>query len=147
MAYDVYTIDTNALLKQVLDEDYSDVVREIVSLHRASAIQLIAPDYILVECANVLWQKVRRGGLHIDELMPSFAALQAVGVNLVPQGELLEEALLFAANTGVAVYDALFCVLARRENAPLITADRPLVDRLAGSEVRALALAQWAGPL
>ena len=147
MAYDVYTIDTNALLKHVLDEDYSDVVREIVSLHRASAIQLIAPDYILVECANVLWQRVRRGGLRIDELMPSFGALQAVGVNLVPQGELLEEALFFAAHTGVAVYDALFCVLSRREGAPLITADGALVNRLDGTGIRTFALAEWASPL
>ena len=142
-----YTIDTSALVKFVLPEDYSDVVRGIVSLHLASDIQLIAPDYLLVECANVLWQRVQRGSLDIDDLAPAFRALQEVGVRLFPHSELLEEALLFASNAGIAVYDALFCVLARREDAPLITADRPLVNRLAGSGIRALTLAEWAGPL
>ena len=147
MAYDTYTIDTNALLKQVLDEDYSDVVQEIVSLYRASMIRLVAPDYILVECANVLWQRVQRGSLHIDDLMPAFHELQSLDIRLVPQSELLEEALLFAASAGIAVYDALFCVLARREAAPLITADGPLINRVAGTGIRTLTLAEWAGPL
>lgn len=139
----VYTTDTSALVKFVLNEEYSDVMREIVSLHRSSAIRLIAPDYVLVECASVLWQRMQRGELVVDDLVPAFGALQAVGVNLVPQGELLEEALLFAANTGVAVYDALFCVLTQRESATLITNDGPLVNRLAGTGIQALTLAEW----
>ena len=143
----IYTIDTSALVKEVLDEDYSDVVREIVLLHRASVIQLVAPDYILVECANVLWQRVGRGGLHIDELMPAFETLRTIGINLVPQDELLEEALLFAVSSGPAVYDALFCVLAQREDAPLITADGPLISRIAGTGILTLTLAEWAAPV
>jgi predicted nucleic acid-binding protein len=141
----VYTIDTSALVKYVLTEEYSDAVDDMVSLHRSAAIQLIAPDYVLVECASVLWQRVQRGDLDIGGLMPAFSMLQAVGIRLFPQSELLEEALLFAASAGIAVYDALFCVLARQEDAPLITDDGPLVNRSVGTGIRALTLAEWAG--
>ncbi len=79
--------------------------------------------------------------------MPAFHELQNLKVHLVPQSELLEQALLFAASANIAVYDALFRVLSRREDAPLIAADAPLVNRLAGTGVRAFALAEWAGPI
>lgn len=144
MTYQV--IDTSALVKYVLPEDHSDVAERLVSLHRIFTIQLIAPDYILIECANVLWKHVRRNNIRIEDAVSGLRSLQNLHIRLVPQSELLEEALLLAAEINITVYDALFCVLARRENAPLITNDRPLVNRLAGTGIRGLALADWAGP-
>ena len=144
---DAYTIDNSALVKHVIAEEYSDVVDEIVALHRSSKIRLVAPDYVTVESANVLWQRAQRSGLGVDEAMDAFHAIRSVGVHLFPQSELLEEALLFAADASIAVYDALFCVVARREDAPLITADAPLVNRLRGTDVRAFTPADWPGPI
>ena len=47
-----------------------------------------------------------------------------------------------AAEINITVYDALFCVLAQRQQAPLITADLPLVRRLGSSPIQALTLDQ-----
>ena len=141
-----YVIDTNVLVKQVIPEADSGVAIGILELHTRGVINLIAPDYILTECANVIWKNARRHGMSDAELSRSLRMLQNLNITLTSQSELLEDALLFAAATGIAVYDALFCVLARREDAELITADLPLVNRLAGSGLRVCALHDWAPP-
>ena len=141
-----YVIDTNVLVKRVVPEADSGVAIGILELHTRGVINLIAPDYILTECANVIWKNTRRRGISHADLSCSLRVLQNLNITLTPQSELLEDALLFAAATGIAVYDALFCVLARRADAELITADLPLVNRLAGHGLRVCALHDWAPP-
>lgn len=142
----ICVIDTNVLVKRVIPEDYSDIAVSILEQHRRGVIRLIAPDYILTECANVIWKHARRRGMNSSDLAASLRVLQNLHIPLTPQGELLEDALLFAAAADIAVYDALFCVLARREDAELITADLPLINRLAGSGLRVRALREWTPP-
>ena len=142
----IYVIDTSVLVKYVVPEENSSIAYDIVDAHQASELRLIAPEYIMAECANVLWKHVRRNSLTTATAVAALRQLQTLNITLTPQGELLEDALLFAAATGIAVYDALFCVLARREDAELITADLPLINRLAGSGLRACALHDWTPP-
>ena len=142
----ICVIDTNVLVKRVIPEDDSYVDGNILEQHDRGVISLIAPDYILTECANVIWKHARRHGMSNPDLSASLRALQSLGVRLTPQSELLEDALRFAAAADIAVYDALFCVLAQREDAELITADLPLVNRLAGSGLRVRPLREWAPP-
>ena len=142
----IYVIDTNVLVKKVIPEDGSDIAVGILEQHAKGVINLIAPDYILTECANVIWKYARRRSMSDADLSNSLRVLRNQGIPLTPQSELLEDALLFAVAAGIAVYDALFCVLARREDAELITADLPLVNRLAGSGLRVCALHNWAPP-
>ncbi len=79
--------------------------------------------------------------------MSAIRTLRGLGIGLVSQSGLLEDSLLFAANTGVTVYDALFCVLAPQEDAGLITADARLVNRIGDTGVRALTLDAWPAQL
>ena len=145
-----YIVDTNVLVKYVAPEEYSEAAWRIISLYQREQLQLVAPDYIMVECANVLWKYVRRGTFSVPDAVSALRTLRGLGIPLVPQAELLEDALAFAGETGIVVYDALFAVLARRENAKLITADVPLANRLAGTGIgtRALSdmLSEWLPP-
>ena len=133
-------IDTSALVKFVLPEEHSDEVRRLIVLHQSSAVKLLAPDYILVESANVLWKHVRRNNLRIEDAESGLTLLQQAEIELIPQAQLLDDALRFAVDVNVAVYDALFAVLAMREMAPLITADVPLIQRLASANVQTIGL-------
>ena len=144
MSENIYAVDASALVKAAIPEEYSDVMRRIVGMHEAGAIRLIAPDFIFTECANVLWKHIRRGDLSVAEAEFSLAELRSRNIPLVPQGALLDDALRFASAYGSSVYDALYCALAQRENADLITADARLVNRVAGSGVGALTLPAWA---
>ena len=138
-----YVIDTSALVKLVIPEDHSDTVSDIAELFRSSRIQLVAPDIVLLECANVLWKHARRDNAPISTLMAGMETLRKLEIRLVPQDELIDDALRFALDVGIAVYDAVFCVTARRNQSELITADLRLVNSLAGSDIRSITLQAW----
>lgn len=139
-------IDTSALVKYVLPEQDSSVAERLVALHCAGVVDLIAPQYILVESANVLWKQLQRRNLLSEEAAASLASLRNLPIRLVPDAELLENALTMAADNGITVYDALFCALAVRESVPLITSDHALVRRVAGTGVHATLLSDWNVP-
>ena len=145
-----YVVDTNVLVKYVAPEEHSEAAWRIISLYQREQLRLVAPDYIMVECANVLWKYVRRGTFSVPDAVSALRTLRGLGIPLVPHAELLEDALAFAGETGIVVYDALFAVLARREDTDLITADIPLVNRLVGTGIGTLALtdalSDWAEP-
>ena len=133
-------IDTSALIKIVLPEEYSEKVRHLIVRHQSAAMKLMAPDYIVVECANVLWKHARRNELSVHEAAEGISLLRQAGIELVPFNELLDDAIQLAVSADITVYDALFAVLAGREGIPLITADRPLVGRLEDTDIRAIGL-------
>lgn len=141
-----HVVDTSALVKYVLPEQDSSVAERLIALHRTGVVDLIAPQYILVESANVLWKQLQRRNLLSEEAAASFAALRNLSIRLVPDAELVESALTIAADNGITVYDALFCALAVRESVPLITSDHALVRRVAGSAVHATLLSDWNAP-
>ena len=139
-----YVVDTSALVKIVLPDEYDETIEEIVSHHEMSEIQLIAPDFILVECANVLWKVARRVGTPVEDVMAQIDRLRGISIGLVSQADLLEDALRLALNMEITVYDALYCALAQRENAELITEDRRLRNALDRTDIRYLTLRTWA---
>ena len=136
-------IDTGALVKYVLPEQHSPVTEKLVALHRVGTINLIAPEYILVESANVLWKRLERHNILLEDAVESLRAIRDLGVRLVSNAELLDDALTLAADSGITVYDSLFCALAARENAQLITSDSPLVRRMTGTRVHATLLSEF----
>lgn len=138
-------IDTSALVKYVLPEEDSPVVEKLVAYHRAGIANLMAPAYILVESSNVLWKQIQRHNVQPEDAVPSLRALRDLGIRLVPDADLLEDALMLAADNGITVYDALFCALATRENVQLITSDNALVRRLTGTDIQATMLSEWNG--
>ena len=138
-----YVIDTSALVKYVITEEYSDLVRHIVSLHEASEIQLIAPDFLYVECANVLWKNALRTRDPIEDVIAALNNLRGINIHLVPQDDILEDALRLALNMEITVYDALYCALAQRESAEIITEDRRLRNALDRTDIRYLTLRMW----
>ena len=136
-------IDTSALIKYVLPEEDSPAVEKLVVFHRAGIANLMAPAYVLVESANVLWKHIQRHNVRPEDAVPSLRALRDLGIRLVPDADLLEDALILAADNSITVCDALFCALAARENVPLITSDNALVRRLTGTDIRATMLSEW----
>ena len=139
-----YVIDTSALVKAVIPEEGSDEARYLISLHRNYDARLVAPDFLILECANVLWKTARRGRATVEDVVGQLDRLREVNIRLVPQADLLEDALRLALDMNVTVYDSLYCALARRENAELITEDRRLRNALDLTDIRSLTLRMWA---
>jgi len=89
---------------------------------------VIAPDLIVAEVANAVWKYVRAGVL--DSEQGERVLERAIG--LVDQFEtsmiLYREAYALSVDHLHPVYDALYLVLTRRNNAHLATLDRRLSD-------------------
>ena len=136
-------IDASALVKLVVPETDSEAMHTLAACFRNGQIQLLAPDYILVECANVLWKYARQTQTPESDVREAFQVIRRLGVELVPQVLLLEAALSLALEHKQPVYDALYLALAHQENAALITADERLANTVATQGFSIVLLSEW----
>lgn len=112
-------VDASVALKFVTEETGTGAAMALL----ADPNPLIAPDWMLAECASGLAKKVRANGLPQAKAAASFAALPQFFSRLHPTLALLEASLDLALRLEHAFYDCLYLVLALQEDAMLITAD------------------------
>jgi predicted nucleic acid-binding protein len=112
-------IDASVALKWVLDEDDSDLAREL-ALHEA----LVAPDLIYAECANSLWVKVRRKQLTATQAANALTAIQATPIRAVATQHHTASALAIAFELDRTAYDCLYLAVAVSERLVFVTADQ-----------------------
>ena len=120
-------VDASIAVKWLIAEAHSQEARQLL----APRIVLLAPDFILIEVANVIWKKARRKDIpspqpYIDEL-----ARIADAVVLQPSTELVMTATALAVQIDHPVYDCVYLACAEAEAAPLVTADERLARRAA----------------
>jgi predicted nucleic acid-binding protein len=99
---------------------------------------LIAPDLLVAEVANVAWKHLMRGDLELRQLAHVPEAVAKMFAELWPTVWLASRAFEIAAELRHPVYDCFYLALAEGEEATLVTADRRLIGRLAGSRWEAL---------
>ena len=112
-------VDASVALKWVLEE-----------AGRAEALSLIggtdplaAPDFLWLECANVLAAKVTAGRAAQEAAAYGLEAIQAAPVRIISSRPHLGRAHAIAVELGQSAYDSLYLTLALEEGAVLITAD------------------------
>lgn len=127
----MWVIDTSALIRLFIPDGAIHPEVE-VALNQASsgASLVLAPQLILVEAANVLLRKRRRGELSAQELSELLAAIQSLPIRLCDHEALLLPACVLAETHNLSAYDALYLALAERHGARLISNDEAL-DKVA----------------
>jgi predicted nucleic acid-binding protein len=111
-------IDASVALKWVLEEEDSAAARTLLF-----GEPLAAPDFLIVECANVLWVKVRRGIMAGRDARAGLDAILATPVQLLPSARHAIAAQAIAFDLDQTVYDSLYLAVALAEHAIMITAD------------------------
>lgn len=78
---------------------------------------------------NVLWKKVSQGGLtHDDARLIAATLAESFPARLIESRALLPSAMEIAVACGLTVYYSFYLALAVAREAPLVTADRCLVE-------------------
>ena len=117
-------VDANIAVKWLFTEEDTAEARQLLA-HR---IVLHAPDFILTEAANVIWQKARRNEVADAQPYLEELALLPDAVMLHPSVQLVAHAAATALKIDHPIYDCLYLACAEVEGAPLVTADSRLCD-------------------
>ncbi len=122
-------VDANVAAKWYLPEICSEAALELMD----GPSRLFALDLIRLEVLGSITRCVRTGEAGVEETRKRcadwFRHLGAGVVSLVPEGDLLDEALSLSLQIKHNIQDCLYLAAARRLGASLITADRKFRDR------------------
>ena len=122
----MWVIDTSALIRLfVPDGPIHPEVETALNQATSGAAVVFAPQLILVEAANVLLRKRRRGELSVQEFGELLVAVKSLPIRLCDHESLLLPAAL-AEESNLSAYDALYLALAEQHGARLITNDDAL---------------------
>lgn len=97
---------------------------------------LFAPDFLLVECGNIIWKKVRLGELGRSDGDVALGALRSGPIDLLGTKPLVERALQLAHDIDHPLYDCLYLAAAEAVDAAVVTADRRFFDRCSATMMR-----------
>ena len=116
-------VDASVAIKWVVAEDGHPS-----ALALPDVSDLVAPDFILVETANIMWKKVRRGELVRDQAVSGLSFIRDAFGLLVSQVELIDRAFRLSLELDHPTYDCLYIACAELRRARLLTADRRLAN-------------------
>jgi predicted nucleic acid-binding protein len=131
-----FVVDANVCAKWFFREDhYADARRLVRSGHR-----LRAPDLLPSELGSIVWKKCVRGEITGSQGARILRLANRVKVELTPAPELSARALALGLTLSHSFYDCLYLALAQRERVQLVTADKRLHQKLAGTSMAGLTL-------
>lgn len=127
----IWVADTSAVVRLFIpDGPLHPKIEAAMNRAMHGSDVVLAPDLMLVESANVLLRKTRRGELSSGEALEIIGAIACLPVRIEPHASHLVAAFSLAETHALTVYDALYLALAQRHGARLITCDDQL-DRVA----------------
>ena len=118
-------IDASIAIKWVVEEDGTP---EALAIRQKA--QLIAPELLIAECANILWKKVQRRELLRQEALLAARLLQSAEIELIPMRSLCETATRISIELDHPAYDCLYLALAVERQCQFVTADDRFVKKL-----------------
>lgn len=127
----VAVIDASVLAKLFLPELGSDLAERVVSSHRI----IFVPDLACIEVASALLRAHRNATVSEEFARSQLVAWRQFtelgSVRLVPFGELLMQAEDLSMQLRHPLADCLYLALAAQRDIPLVTADKPFVEKAA----------------
>lgn len=123
-------VDASVAIKWVVAEE-----GRAEALRQTAGEELVAPEFVLVEAANILWKKVRRRELDAEQAQRGLSFITGAYGQLVPTGALIDSAFSLALAFDHPVYDCLYLACAEQQGVDLLTADAKFANKVGGRAV------------
>lgn len=130
-------------MRAFIDMDLSDAARHVLISLVELDKQVVVPDLLYVECANVAWKYVRLRNLESKGAEQYVREIVELDFQTVPSDETATPALKLALATGTSVYDASYAVVAHQFDGTLVTADARLVRKLSATNTTIAHLSEF----
>lgn len=126
-------VDASVALKWYWSEQDSEAALALL----AADERLIAPDLITAELCNAAWRLIRLGQMHAAQMQILATGAPRAFAKLHEMAPLAPRAGAIALAIDHPAYDCFYLALSEAQDAPMVTADRKLVTRLAGTSFAA----------
>jgi predicted nucleic acid-binding protein len=122
-------VDASVAVKWFLPEPGEEAAGRLLSGHE----QLLAPTLIHMEVSGAIIRRFRQGDLTEQRAREATQAWESMlrrrVLHLIPDNEVFDEAIEMAFLARHTLADCLYLAVAKRLDAPIITADGPMRDR------------------
>jgi predicted nucleic acid-binding protein len=125
-----WVLDTSVVAKWFFEEEGTDRAERYLDELLRGVAQISVPSSLFYELSNVVWVR-RARGLGEKEAAQIWAEVESLPFAITDWPDLIRSAIPFAFRHDISPYDAVFVVLARDLGAEMVTADRPMLRRLA----------------
>jgi predicted nucleic acid-binding protein len=122
-------VDASVVIKLFFEEEHSEAADRCFR----QAQELLVPDLIWAEVANVIWKRHRRGHISKENAAEIARLILSLPLRICASSDLLADALELAMQLDRTVYDSLYLALAVKTGSVMVSADRRLVHALAGT--------------
>ena len=103
-----FVVDANVAIKWVLPEIHSEAALRL----RNSDNELLVTDFFFPEIGNILWKRVRRREMTLEDAKNDLEAFLELPLLLHPALPLMSMALEIAVRVNQAIYDCVYLALA-----------------------------------
>jgi predicted nucleic acid-binding protein len=106
-------VDTSIVVQRFVVDSFTPQVKVLFS-QLQTGVELVIPEFCLLECTNVFWKQVRFQGMPVSEAESLTSDLLAVPLRIEWASSLLQQALQIGTVHQLAIYDSVFIALAQQ---------------------------------
>lgn len=119
----IAVLDASAAVEVVLQRPIAGLLNRYLS----EADWVIAPTLFISEVTNVFWKYQRLTDLSLQDCELGLEQAIALPDDFIDEHDFFREAFKLSSTLGHSVYDIMYLIAARRNNAVLLTLDKKLI--------------------
>ena len=119
----IVVLDTSVAVEVVLQRESASRFSELL----AEADLVVAPTLLIAEATNVFWKYQKYADFPYDDCAKSIDYIIALPDEYVNELDLYRESFKMGCMLNFSIYEMIYLVLARRNNAKLLTLDKRLI--------------------
>jgi predicted nucleic acid-binding protein len=122
-----YIIDASVVFKWYYKKDEEDIIQAqiIYALLKTEIYLLLAPELIIYEILNICRLKKE---IDLEKISSIISELHNALIMVSIEKDLLTKAFEYSRKLNISFYDSMYITLSEKYDAPLITADKKLIE-------------------